>query len=303
MKYPLNKQVFFAILLVLVSCQAYNNNYETTDASPTVTSTFTAPIQSPLPFLSSIQIDETVRALYSNNGGCDLPCLWGIRPKETKLSDLQSRWSQIGTFNDNTRSVDAFQIVTFITTPPSDLVNVYNLDTWSLSLIIKNDVIAGVLSNVTVIEEFSVPTVSTFLQYFGQPEEIWVSIIETLPGVENPHYVIVLYYPSKGIYISWRGEVEELVSQTENNMTVKFCPQHMPVEADGLIGLWTPIFYVFDSNQDTSFNEIIDMHLSGYLGESKYYQLLDANESEKFYMMYSEFTQKECFSFIYIFSP
>ena len=302
MKYLSNKQVTFSILLllILVSCQTYDNAYKITDTPPIATSTFIATMQSPIPILSSTQIAETIRELYSGNGGCDLPCLWGITAKETKLSDLQNKWSQLGVFNDNTRSIDAFQFVAFTITPPDDLVNVYNDATWSLHLTTKDDLIVGVLSNVTVFEEFSIPTVSKFLQYFGQPEEIWIRIMETLPGA---HYVIVLYYPNKGIYISWRGKAEELVGQTEKDMTVRFCPQHMPVEADGLIGLWTPILYVFDSHQATSFNEIIDIHLAGYLGDAKYFRMLDSVETEKFYTLYSDSSQKECFPFTYVFSP
>lgn len=51
--------------------------------------------------------------MYESNGGCELPCLWGIVPGKTRFQDLQEELGQLGTFEDVTRSTDYFQTVSF----------------------------------------------------------------------------------------------------------------------------------------------------------------------------------------------
>lgn len=286
--------------VVVPTTEASRNVPDSTFTPLPVTLTVT-PTQPSLPTLSSTQIKEVVRDLYTNNGGCELPCLWGIVPQQTSVQDVYNNFSQIGTIRDVTRSVDALQTITFTTLPPSDLTGIYEDDKWSFHLRVKNNIMVGLLTGVTVIEEFSVPTTAAFLGYFGQPEEIWIRVIESMSSSEKPDYVIALYYPSKGIFISWRGEAESLVSQTEKGMTVMACPQYMPTKADTAKGSYPPFFYLFSPDEKMPFDEIIKTHISEDPGAP--YQLLDKANTEKFYTMYLDPATQECFPLFYSFSP
>jgi hypothetical protein len=104
-----------------------------------------------------------------------------------------------------------------------------------------------------------------------------------------------MYYPSKGIFINWRGGVDSVVSENENSITVMACPQYMPTEADTVIGLYSPFFYLFSPNEKMPFDEIIVQHLTS----DPSYRLLDEVDSEKFYSIYLDPTTQDCFPFSY----
>jgi hypothetical protein len=256
--------------------------------------------QTPLPTLSSTQVLQIVRELYASNGGCKLPCLLGIIPGQTSIQDVYNQFSQIGYFEDQTRPIDTYQNIAFATAvPPNELVGTLNDNRWGFSMRVINGNVVGLLTGATDIEEFSMPSLSKFLTYFGKPEEIWVMDIESMSG--NPDYEMILYYPSKGIFIRWRGEVESVVAQSNNNLTVMVCPQPMPTKADTKIGLFPPHFYLFTPNENMTLDAIIKSHLSEDPGGS--YQLMDNTDLEKFYTMYMDSTTQDCFPISYSFSP
>jgi hypothetical protein len=162
---------------------------------------------------------------------------------------------------------------------------------------VKNDTVMGFLTGATDIEKFSVPSLSKFLSYFGQPEELRIRIIESQLIDENPDYEIALYYPSKGVFIRWRGGVKAVLSKTEKGITVTACPQTLPTYSDQVIGLYPPSFYLFSPDKTLPFDEIINTHLSE--DPSGSYQLLSIPDLQKFYIMYLDATTQECFPLSY----
>lgn len=246
---------------------------------------------------SSPQVTDVIRDFYLNNGDCELPCLWGIIPGQTRIETLKQDFAQIATFHDITRAVDHYQTVVFTVLATNELVGIYDDEKWSFHLRLENDVVIGLLSGVTVIDDFSDPSLAKFLSYFGQPEEIWIRVIESQLPDENPDYEIALYYPSKGVFLRWRGGVDTVLSQTEQGMTVTACPQYLPIDADTMKGFNPPFFYLFSPDRNLPFDEIIYTHLSEAPGVS--YQSLSAADIEKFYAMYSESDAQECFPLSY----
>ncbi len=306
--------MLMAVLFLVASCSSPPVTENSTSATQTLGSSLNTEVTSSATFtptgvfnrtisptLSSTQISEMVRNLYSHNGGCELPCLWGIMPGKASFQDVHDKFSQIGTFRDITRSVDNFQTVVLTVLPPSDLIGIYNDDTWSLHLRLENNVVIGFLTGVTVVEEFSDPSISNFLSYFGRPEEIRVMVIESMLIGENPDYEIVLYYPTQGVFIRWRGETESVVSLTEKNITVMVCPQYMPTQADTKKGLFPPHFYLFVPNENTLFDEIVEIQLSE--DPSGSYQPLNETDRERFFTMYLDSSNQDCFPLSYSFSP
>jgi hypothetical protein len=248
------------------------------------------------PTLSPTHIANIVSELYMNNGGCKLPCLLGIVPKQTSIQDVYSRFSRIGDFEDQTRVVDTYQNIAFVAkSPPDGIIGSFNDNRWGFSMRVKNDIVVGFVTGATDIKKFSVPSLSKFLSYFGQPEEIWIRIIGSMLIDENPDYEIALYYPSKGIFIRWRENAITVLSQTKKSITVTACPQYLPTYSDTAIGLYPPFFYLFSPDETLPFDEIINTHLSEDSGGS--YHSLSAADVKKFYTTYRESNTQDCFPF------
>jgi hypothetical protein len=114
---PYNIKLFlFSVCLVtvfLVGCLANLNNKpativpfatmtESTTSTRSVGTNTLTPTQSPVPSLSATNtftstsiptppgstIQDKLKYLDETNGGCTLPCLWGIEPGETKWTDV-----------------------------------------------------------------------------------------------------------------------------------------------------------------------------------------------------------------------
>jgi hypothetical protein len=246
-----------------------------------------------LPTKSPTQVAEIVRELYDHNGGCELPCVWGVVPGETTIQEVYSRFAEIGDLKEHTRAVDTFQIFGFTTIPPINEPRLYSRREWSFGLTVNNDTVIGIFIYSANIKEFSTPSLSKFLVQFGKPEEVWFTFIAAQSG--DPDYEIALYYPSKGIFVNWRGTVDSVVSETESNIMVTVCPQYMPTEADTLIGSNPPFFYLFSSEKKMTFDEIIVQHLN----DTPSFRMLDEASTQEFYDTYLNPNTQVCFPLSY----
>ncbi|MBC6962747.1 MAG: hypothetical protein DWB48_08465 [Nitrosomonas sp.] len=220
----------------------------------------------------------------------------GIVPGKTSIQQVYEKFSQIADFEDQTRNVDTYQRIALATkVPPNEFVGPLHDNRWGFSMRVNGGIVIGMAVDATSVEEFSVPSLSKFLTSFGKPEQIWVQEIETMSGSSD--YEIILYYPSKGIFIRWRGESESIISQSSTSVTVRVCPQSLPTKDDTKRGLVPPHFYLFSATRNIPLDEIIKAHLSEDPGSS--YQLLPSTELDKFYNLYLNPTTQECFPFTY----
>lgn len=311
MQHILNRRlipIFIAILFLVIGCSIHpeteypasatktletgSNIQPSPSATATVTSNFTSTTS---PTLSPTQIVEGVRQMYENNGGCELPCLWGIVPGKTRFQDLQEGLGQLGTFEDVTRSTDYFQTVSFkvAVTAPDDLIGTYDDERWSFGFSLENDVVVGIFTGIGPIEKFSQPSLAGFLSYFGRPEEIRIEVIPDPSDL--PDYAIALYYPSKGIFINWRGTADSVINENEKGIEITTCPQYIPTLADTMIGSYPPYFYLFSPDPQIPFDEISTKHLA--LEPS--YHLLDDTSVDKFYNTYLDPSTQVCLPFSY----
>lgn len=266
------KYLFLVFTFLVAGCDAFS----VSQAAPTT--------------LPPTQRENIITDLYINNGGCKLPCLLGITPGETSIQDVYNKFSQIGYFEDQTRVVDTYQNIAFSTiSPPDGYINKYNDNKWGFSMNIKDNVVIGFVTGASDVFLFSDTTLSKFLSVFDQPEEIWVEIIQAQIG--DPDYSIVLYYPSQGVFINWRGRVNSVISETDSNITVTVCPQLLPTEADTIIGSYPPFFYLFSPNKKMSFEEIIVQHLT----HDPSFRLLDKLSTKNFYDTYINPDTNVCF--------
>jgi hypothetical protein len=219
-------------------------------------------------------------------------------PGQTSIEEVYSQYSSLGDFKDQTRIVDHYENIAFSAkTSPKGFIGSLNDDRWGFSMRVKDNIVMGLLTGATDIKIFSDPSLSSFLSYFGQPEEIWIRVIESQLIDENPDYEIALYYPSKGVSIRWRGGANTVLSQTDKGITITACPRYLPIESDTLKGFYPPFFYLFTPNENISFDEIIKIHLSEDPNGS--YQTLSTADLQKFYTMYLDEKTQGCFPLSY----
>lgn len=82
----------------------------TATPSPSPTATSQPPTETPLPTLSAEGMSKLILALMKDNGGCRLPCLWGMTPGKTDIQTLDEFMAQ---FYDVETSDDYFRVQDF----------------------------------------------------------------------------------------------------------------------------------------------------------------------------------------------
>jgi hypothetical protein len=168
------------------------------------------------PTMSVEEAKDVVRALIANNGGCDLPCWWGITPGDTLWSDVEPYLISIA---------DEFSYFS-----QSDLQEMYiwaHLDlyhfSWKLDEF-QRDISVGFYVNPDGVVEVigsGVPTtqknfqISQLLLDFGNPEEIKVDLLTEFAG-GGVYYNLELFYPGHGFVAAYEGEGKVV----ENKMSV-----------------------------------------------------------------------------------
>ena len=200
----------------------------TSTSQPTITVTPTptcTPAPTQVQTLLPVELEKAVINLFENNGGCKLPCWWGMTPGETSLDDSQKFFSQ---FDGNiyiTDSKESYQHQ-YLNIPVSA----------SLSPIkrIRMDIDGtnGIIEKME-IQEYDWPSyhLSQFLDQYGKPDGVWINSMKSYFG-GLPPFNLTLYYPQKGIiafFYSFEGESEY------KGDIIKACIPHSP-----RLILWSP---------------------------------------------------------------
>lgn len=165
--------------------------------TPRPTNTFTA---TRIPTLSKEASIEYIESLYKNNGGCDLPCWWGIMPGESDVNDLENLLSpldrpRISHGEDFSIYAYAFEVPLI---PPLDTVP--DFPYMEPDFIIENEIVTFIKLNSLWVSQVFDYSLQGFLREFGAPSEIWIE-----PHVydwESPYYYIDLVYSEVGMIVS-----------------------------------------------------------------------------------------------------
>jgi len=179
---------------------------QTPNFLPSMTPESVNSIETILPTLSPNQKEQEVLELYLDNGGCELPCWWGIVPGETTIQDVQNRFSIIGKISEgypsNTNPEALIYRVTVI--PPKE-IDIFKRGEWIVRLVVVNNTVKGITVGSWCSETFSNPILAIFLKRFGEPDEIWIDIVEDIIKTEPPYYSMDLFYPKQGILAAIRN--------------------------------------------------------------------------------------------------
>lgn len=157
--------------------------------SPSPTQTWT-----PQPTLPPEEAQALVLNLIADNGGCRLPCWWGITPGVTSWekarSFLETFAIQILTLNEN------FYGVTIKNLPES-----ISEGAIGANIFVKDDIVQTIRTTIYY-------PLSEMLQIYGQPNEVWIKVD---PQSINPRapFTIALFYSDKGILATYDGTAKK----------------------------------------------------------------------------------------------
>jgi hypothetical protein len=202
--------------------------HPTVRASNTLPSTYTPtssqPTLTPLPTLSEEDAMQELQRMLETNGGCRLPCLWGIVPGESSWEAARQYLESFGAYVHSPYGDDYL-----VNLPPPPNTPFTDLSSLDITFTVENNV-------VVIIQGYSYAAYPTLqlpdvLAQHGQPEGVWLSTYEEYTG--NHPTSLFLFYPSDGLMI-------EYVSA----MSVEFVSEMIEIcLADGeysFFYLWTP---------------------------------------------------------------
>jgi hypothetical protein len=164
---------------------------------PTPAFTWTAlPI---LPTLPTGKANSLLSDLLINNGGCKLPCWWGITPGETPWNEAYQTLSTFAT-------IDGPSVMISSNIPHEFYAINFNKGA-------KNYRFAIWIAN-NIVEEIVVPTeLSTYSHQLdqvltdnGTPGEVWLAVMPDTPG--GSFFYLILNYPDQGIIAEFDGNAK-----------------------------------------------------------------------------------------------
>ena len=172
---------------------------ETSTLSPMPSNT---PTLIPLPTLSQNEAGPKIHELMANNNGCQLPCLWGIVPGTTSLSEA------------------VYQLNAFMNLISPDPITATNADSGaeyvypdkgpfdgafgSLYLRSKNNIVVAMSLDGynTISQNYAIQDV---LIEYCVPDNIWIYTLRDSYGEGVLPFVITLDYSSRGFLAYYKG--------------------------------------------------------------------------------------------------
>lgn len=268
---------------------------ETLSTPPTAIS---APTWTPIPTLSSEMSQSALVNLYSNNGGCQIPCWWGITPGVTTWAQaneilapmsLGIRQSTNGK-NGITMYEITYRIPKGVDFPTlSKTEGDYYRNYFNPILFVQNETVLAIELNTGWISQGFESSLVSLLNMLGQPDEIWLRLITDEISNYGPRYDIRLFYGTKGVLLSSEGDA------TRQGEKLLVCPQvYWEDKFPPSVILWSPSLNI--TFEDFNDNLLGDMR-NTYSDE--YVLLESATEGfsvADFYEIYLEPGTASCFA-------
>jgi hypothetical protein len=182
--------------------------------TPTLASATSTISPTPKPTLTRPQLNEYAIQLLKNNGGCNLPCWWGIVLGEAKLQDVTS---QFGAALVTPRGAH------FVILGP-DNVEDYDFslgftgqDQSIQAIEVRWNVNEAVLSNRFTVDwqRFSLDQI---LSKYGQPTHVELQVKPPLHPNSPPSYLMWIVYENHGFWILYAGR------STYDGKIMHICP-------------------------------------------------------------------------------
>lgn len=224
---------------------------------------------------------EALLTLYDDNGGCELPCWWGITPGETSWAEARTKLAPLGWMSGPYGEGEAaYYAFSFDVPETLDTLEYFGPD-----LGIKEGIVVGIGVNSRWIETDFDYSLAGLLQAFGSPDEIWLKVVTDVPS--EPYYNIDLFYPTKGILVSASGPIQM------DDTRVIICPREFR------LGSFPPFLRLWDTTMNLQYQSISYSTMGSSVLDISDYHLLeefsDDFDSEDFYATYLDPQTTICF--------
>ena len=233
---------------------------------PSTQTEIPTPTLTPLPTLSPAKAQEFVLELLENNGGCRLPCWWGLAPGQTDwlsaLRFLQTFATKIRTTNLGAGVFFEFQNIN----GGALFVQEYRVEGGVVSMI-HPQIVNGAYG------------LSEMLSIYGRPTDVQIRTFATTSENYLP-FRVVLIYDNDGILI----EYEEPAKMEGNKL--RACPQ----QASNRPQLW-----VWSPGNNAIFAEVAQSAFG--TGEEKFYRSLAEVTDltvDEFYQVFKDSANTTC---------
>lgn len=250
---------------------------ETTVFKPT--NTIDLETETPLPTLSPAEAQERVMQLFETNGGCELPCWWGITPGQTRsIQALEFINSFAREVVISANSEDQVEYYATFDVPNSINPN----EEFSFTLYIHNGIVQSFFSEGSWKSGMDY-SLSGILTTFGPPSEVWVNAVPVTMN-DRPRYTYVLFYPEIGFMTAKIG------TGIVKNDTLEVCPQDSN-SPPPFLWLWSP---EVQKTFDDVANDVL-INVSPQIG-IKYYLLEKVTnlDTETFFEIFSDPNAEDC---------
>ena len=196
-------------------------SFEPTRTVPPPTATPPTPTTAATATLAPQQILDEVRYLFDENGGCSLPCWWGIEPGKTTWEEALAILSPLAMeifppwpLGGNSPSL-ASRIAYDILIPVSPDIYPVRLDH---RYVVQDDVVQKIELEMGKVARYQL---SKILNDLGQPYDVWISTYSMALEGSLP-FSAMLYYPQQAVLVHFASEAE-----VEGDFVVG-CPQDAP---------------------------------------------------------------------------
>jgi hypothetical protein len=180
-------------------------------AIPSITFTRTptpAPTWTPLSTLPANEALAIVNDLLVNNGGCNLPCWWGITPGETSWQEAHQFLATIATkIEQGGSGLHVENGVTYQTTNYSVTYDIAGVPSGGGALFsIKNGIISSIyVGPASTVQSFKL---HQLLTDFGKPEKVLLKTYPNTPELYLP-FRLVLFYANHRILAFYEYEAHK----------------------------------------------------------------------------------------------
>ena len=204
----------------------------TTTVRPTESLTATQPrptaTWTPRATLPPPEAEKLVLELMTTNGGCELPCWWGLTPHQSNWEVARAFLATFGQVSTKLHRVQSDLYLYYGTFPAWDKA-LYPFGVQATLFVDKDRVVELIVTN------YGLP-LQLALTRLGTPTQIWIKITEAPPGY-SPSYELFLFYPPRGILAGYHGFGG--VSSSGKDESLSICASDLHKASTGLYR-WSP---------------------------------------------------------------
>ena len=228
----------------------------------------------PVYTLAPVELQKTLTFMIYQNGGCKLPCWWGITPGQTKYEDMIRVLSPLVKKFDNIEYDTATGKV--VLTMPH-FIEDENAYEGGFSFNAFDGIVQGVFVDQDFAKRY---TLASLLSNYGEPEEIFLAT-DGGPSPDNTvPFSLIISYPTKGIFAHYESSSGGKLS---GNYII-ICPQNILPN----LSLWP------SGLPQRGEEEKLDvMRYSGFDNYKKIEMASDLNNT-KFYYVFSQRNGTQC---------